>query len=150
MTIPVRCECGKQLRASEKSAGKRGKCPACGRVLVVPAAASIHEGVPAAQEVQARPQAPDAAAVSAKAGSHAIIEMGTMRAVASKERLAESLGAELRLLFDLTPENVQELLSAGRTTVTTFTGRREEATITWCSCANMLRHQRPGAAGMVM
>ena len=34
--IPVNCECGKTLHVKNELAGKRGKCPACGRVLIVP------------------------------------------------------------------------------------------------------------------
>ncbi len=37
MSIIVRCECEKQFRAKDEHAGKRAKCPACGRVLVIPA-----------------------------------------------------------------------------------------------------------------
>jgi len=36
MAIEFKCPCGKQLRIDDKYAGKRGKCPGCGRVLVIP------------------------------------------------------------------------------------------------------------------
>ncbi|HUW58641.1 MAG TPA: hypothetical protein VMZ92_18540 [Planctomycetota bacterium] len=36
MAIEVRCECGKVLKVPEQHAGKRGKCPGCGKVLIVP------------------------------------------------------------------------------------------------------------------
>ena len=35
MSIIVGCECGKRFRAKDEHAGKRAKCPACGRVLVI-------------------------------------------------------------------------------------------------------------------
>lgn len=36
MAIVVDCPCGKQLRAADSAAGKKGKCPGCGQVLRVP------------------------------------------------------------------------------------------------------------------
>jgi hypothetical protein len=36
MAIPVACPCGKQLKARDSMAGKRAKCPSCGRILDVP------------------------------------------------------------------------------------------------------------------
>jgi hypothetical protein len=36
MAIVVNCECGKQLRARDELAGKRGKCPGCGKVFRLP------------------------------------------------------------------------------------------------------------------
>jgi RsiW-degrading membrane proteinase PrsW (M82 family) len=36
MAITVTCPCGKQLKAMEELAGKRAKCPSCGRVLKIP------------------------------------------------------------------------------------------------------------------
>jgi hypothetical protein len=36
--IEIKCQCGKVLKAPDSMAGKRAKCPACGTVLVVPAA----------------------------------------------------------------------------------------------------------------
>src|SRR5690349_8270199 len=44
MPIVLDCPCGKQLRVPENSAGRRARCPACGRVQRVPgekAAASL-------------------------------------------------------------------------------------------------------------
>ena len=37
MAIVVSCDCGKSFSAHEKYAGKKGKCPSCGKVLAVPA-----------------------------------------------------------------------------------------------------------------
>lgn len=37
MPIPVQCDCGKSLNVPDKLAGKKGKCPACGAVLNIPA-----------------------------------------------------------------------------------------------------------------
>lgn len=36
MTIPVQCTCGKALNAPDSAAGKKGKCPACGKTLLIP------------------------------------------------------------------------------------------------------------------
>src|SRR5687768_5574069 len=52
MPIEVSCECGKRLRAPDSSAGRRAKCPGCGRVLQVPAA----PGAPAVGVKAAAPQ----------------------------------------------------------------------------------------------
>jgi hypothetical protein len=37
MAMLVTCTCGKQLKIKEEFAGKRGKCVACGRTLLIPA-----------------------------------------------------------------------------------------------------------------
>jgi hypothetical protein len=37
MTISLRCPCGACMSAEERSAGKRGRCPSCGRILLIPA-----------------------------------------------------------------------------------------------------------------
>jgi DNA-directed RNA polymerase subunit RPC12/RpoP len=41
MSFNIRCECGKQFKVKDENAGKKAKCPGCGRVLVLnrPAAA---------------------------------------------------------------------------------------------------------------
>src|SRR5262249_29472534 len=40
--IPVKCEsCGRNLKVKDELAGKKGKCPGCGRVLPIPAAAPV-------------------------------------------------------------------------------------------------------------
>jgi hypothetical protein len=45
MAISVTCACGKTLRAKDELAGKRVKCPGCGAVSVLPAAAPVPVGV---------------------------------------------------------------------------------------------------------
>ena len=40
MPIAVKCACGKALRVKDEHAGKRGKCPACGQVFVIPSGGS--------------------------------------------------------------------------------------------------------------
>jgi predicted RNA-binding Zn-ribbon protein involved in translation (DUF1610 family) len=37
MAIKVTCSCGKKLRARDEAAGKKAKCPTCGKVLVIAA-----------------------------------------------------------------------------------------------------------------
>ena len=45
MPITVTCEgCGKKLRVKDELAGRKGKCPACGTVLVIPQPASADAG----------------------------------------------------------------------------------------------------------
>src|SRR5687768_9991495 len=36
MSITWHCECGKSGKVPDEKAGKKGKCPACGRVIQVP------------------------------------------------------------------------------------------------------------------
>ena len=40
MPISLKCQCGKELKASETLAGKRGHCPRCGTLLLLPDALS--------------------------------------------------------------------------------------------------------------
>lgn len=40
MPIDVECGCGKTFRVKDEHAGKRGKCPACGEMLTIPAPAA--------------------------------------------------------------------------------------------------------------
>jgi hypothetical protein len=41
MPIEFACECGKKFKVADEYAGKRSKCTACGRPVVVPASASV-------------------------------------------------------------------------------------------------------------
>jgi prepilin-type processing-associated H-X9-DG protein len=36
MSIVIRCECGKEFETGDENAGRRGRCPACQRELIVP------------------------------------------------------------------------------------------------------------------
>lgn len=38
MSIAVTCSCGKSFRVKDEYAGRRGKCPACGVAVTIPAA----------------------------------------------------------------------------------------------------------------
>ena len=38
MAIVIRCECGKEFETGDENAGRRGRCPACQRELIVPQA----------------------------------------------------------------------------------------------------------------
>jgi len=53
MPIRFACSCGKSLQVSDEAAGKRAKCPACGKVLVIPAAR-----VPGKKAAAAPPEEP--------------------------------------------------------------------------------------------
>ena len=48
MAIQVLCACGKKLAARDELAGKRAKCPQCGKTLLIPAAAADETSVAAA------------------------------------------------------------------------------------------------------
>lgn len=74
MSIELTCDCGKRLKVSDRLAGRRGKCPACGRVLQIPAQARDEpdEGDALAAEVEAAKQRrnkPQPAATQAPATS---------------------------------------------------------------------------------
>src|SRR5712691_9972806 len=75
MTIRITCPCGKQLQARDDYAGKRVKCPTCGKTLAVPGggdgaaaealttkpdpakkAAAIHFACACGRQLQARPE----------------------------------------------------------------------------------------------
>jgi len=48
MSIKVTCSCGMKLRAKDEAAGKRARCPACGKITLLPGScadqpAVIHE-----------------------------------------------------------------------------------------------------------
>ena len=59
MSISLRCECGAALRAKEEQAGKRLKCPKCGKLVPVPAS-------PAGPGGAAAPRADPAPAASSQ------------------------------------------------------------------------------------
>jgi RsiW-degrading membrane proteinase PrsW (M82 family) len=47
VSIHWRCECGKSLKAPENAAGKRARCPACGKVNQVPQPQAVEEVIAA-------------------------------------------------------------------------------------------------------
>ena len=44
MTIVIRCECGKEFETGDENAGRRGRCPACQRSLIVPQPKPLADG----------------------------------------------------------------------------------------------------------
>ncbi len=60
MPIPFSCECGKKLQAKDEFAGKKLKCPGCGKILTIPnpAAAPPPEEPPAPPPTQRAPLPP--------------------------------------------------------------------------------------------
>lgn len=59
MSIDLTCGCGKRLKVPDKLAGKRGKCPACGGVIEIPASPAApepDEGFALAAEIEAAKQ----------------------------------------------------------------------------------------------
>jgi cell division septation protein DedD len=43
MGIEFQCECGRTLRTQEEYAGRKGKCPACERLIIIPREASVRD-----------------------------------------------------------------------------------------------------------
>lgn len=64
MSISFRCECGKILQVNDKLAGRKGKCPSCGKIMVIPTESQqiLEEKPPAPESGQpgTAPQAPGA------------------------------------------------------------------------------------------
>lgn len=58
--ISFQCECGKVVRAADEHAGKRGRCSACGKVMVVPGGRPVAVSPSAASAPAARPAAASA------------------------------------------------------------------------------------------
>lgn len=46
MSIQLTCDCGKRLKAPDELAGKKAKCPSCGRAITVPAEVAAPEASP--------------------------------------------------------------------------------------------------------
>ena len=46
MSIRLECECGQVMQVRDDMAGKRGKCPRCGHILVVPGAGAAEDRTP--------------------------------------------------------------------------------------------------------
>jgi hypothetical protein len=63
MAIIVKCDCGKSIQAPDALAGKRGKCPGCGNVVMIP--------VPSAPVIAAEPDEFPAIASTAPTRSRA-------------------------------------------------------------------------------
>jgi RsiW-degrading membrane proteinase PrsW (M82 family) len=55
MQISIRCDCGKDLRANGEHAGKKGRCPECGRVFTIPAQSGNPVGDAASEPVARAP-----------------------------------------------------------------------------------------------
>lgn len=72
MSIHVRCECGKELNLKDECAGKKGRCPACGQILTIPAAQTAE---PPRQTVAPTPAAaPARKAVASSASAPAALQ----------------------------------------------------------------------------
>lgn len=59
MPIPVECECGRAMRVKDEMAGKKGRCPSCNGILLIPAVAApppLREVQPAADDEDERPR----------------------------------------------------------------------------------------------
>jgi predicted RNA-binding Zn-ribbon protein involved in translation (DUF1610 family) len=67
MAIPFSCECGKKLQAKDEFAGRKMKCPNCGRVLTIPHPARTAPANAAATQAKPRPVAAETMPLPAKA-----------------------------------------------------------------------------------
>lgn len=78
MTLKMTCACGKHISAPDAAAGKKGKCPGCGREIVLPASGGFEVTLPArvaaataAPPVRAPAPAPATRAAAAGIGGSA-------------------------------------------------------------------------------
>ena len=55
MPIKFKCQCGKLLQAKDEMAGKRVKCPACGKILLIPAELRLQAAEPPQPPVSPEP-----------------------------------------------------------------------------------------------
>jgi hypothetical protein len=55
MGIPFLCWCGARLKSATESAGKKARCPRCGRLVVVPQGASGFLETDPEEDVDTRP-----------------------------------------------------------------------------------------------
>lgn len=67
MAIKFRCVCGRILAVADKFAGKKGKCPSCNRLLLIPTPQSTPDSKPTLEESAPKP-APQEEAIAAQAG----------------------------------------------------------------------------------
>src|ERR1700678_1388967 len=59
-SIQVVCACGKKLKAPATSAGKKARCPACGKVMVLTANAPVKTPAARVTSAVSRPASPPA------------------------------------------------------------------------------------------
>lgn len=80
MAIRVTCSCGRELNVKDELAGKKGKCPQCGRVIQVPTLEEI------AVQTEAERAAPEPAPQESAAG---VEETPTKRCVHCRKSIPE-------------------------------------------------------------
>ena len=100
MSIVVSCSCGKRLRARDELAGKRAKCPGCGKTLLVPPTAAdpeqdLYDVVDSSTPVPSTPKhvAPSRPPIAAAAAYSAPVA-GRAAPVVKKPIAAPSLAQE--------------------------------------------------------
>jgi len=86
MTIQFQCQCGKLMKTADESAGKRGKCPACGAVITIPEPAAPAPAAPSRKPpVRRQPGGPrPPVAVEAAAGPGQQAPGAACRAISSQ------------------------------------------------------------------
>ena len=93
MAIRMKCQCGKALVADDKYAGRRGKCPACGAPVMLPAAAAPRgiekapPAPPAMQNIAPPPEVPPVALPRAIPMALPIADVMPVRQLAIVDRL---------------------------------------------------------------
>lgn len=94
MSITAACsQCGKAIKAPDDAAGKKGKCPACGAAIEIPAASGAASAGPSAA-ADNDPMAALAAALGAAAGGSSPAEPAAV-APGQPAEIASPLAAEL-------------------------------------------------------
>src|SRR5262245_45516947 len=86
MPIPFSCECGKKLQAKDEFAGKKMRCPSCGKLLTIPAPPAPEPLLPPAAAHVAEVPAPPPAEEGGPASTPAVTpppEPGVVRFVCS-------------------------------------------------------------------
>lgn len=76
------------------------------------------------------------------ASRHAIIQSGLTRFTVDESVLQRELEGQITFILDLKKENIEELLSTGKTEVVNFMGQKKQVTIEYCDCSNMASHKQ--------
>ena len=76
------------------------------------------------------------------ASKHVIIQSENTRFVVDESVLKREMEGQIANVFDLTKENIEELLRTGKTEAVNFMGWKNPITIEYCDCGNMASHKR--------
>ncbi|HKI20215.1 MAG TPA: hypothetical protein VKA15_20160, partial [Isosphaeraceae bacterium] len=106
MAISLRCQCGARVNTGDESGGKRGRCPSCGRALLIPAMAAapaVSAGTSGNDEFAARP------------ADKQPIDMPEFLDPLAAPKVGPGKSVVLRRMFDalLDPRSIQWMLTIG-------------------------------------